>query len=425
MLLEYFTSNFMTIMILLSLVIVMIVNRNAKIPAANYIPAVIFLVFIVSILDTTASLINQGVFDDSYMDIETYIKLRTKTDAICYMIRPVIILLEVYIIIPEKKLRLPCAVPAIINAAVFSTALFGSKLAFYINSEGGWQSGPLRMIIYISQMFYVLLLLVFSVIYFKRNNINKSLIVLTIVAQSLTVAVLEYTDILSGYTNAVTALCILEYYIYLGIIYQQKMSETIAEKELRITKDSLKMLRSQIQPHFIFNSLSLIRSLAKRDSVRAVQCIDSFSDYLKAHIGAMQTEEMIMFEKELDHVKAYLSLVQADYTRKVGVEYDLKIKDFNIPPLSLEPIVENAVKYGIGRKGGIIKIASYEDEKNIYVCISDNGTAKNDLTPQATERLGIGIDNTRKRLEMLCDGKLDTVFTDNGGLVTITIPKNA
>jgi len=245
------------------------------------------------------------------------------------------------------------------------------------------------------------------------------------VVQSVIVSVLEFTNILSGYVNAVTALCITEYYAYLVLIYQQEMRETLAEQERDLAQKTLTILKDQIQPHFIYNSLSIIRSLAKRDSEKAVLCIDTFSEYLRAHIGALRTDDLIPFEKELENVKVYLSLVHADYTREMEVIYDLAVTDFLLPPLSLEPIVENAIHHGISRRGGKIVIRTYEEEGCIWLLVADNGTASSEHTGDSAHfHMGVGLKNTSRRIEMQCAGTLQMETTDHGTTVSIVLPKN-
>ena len=196
------------------------------------------------------------------------------------------------------------------------------------------------------------------------------------------------------------------------------------EKEIFITRQQMDLLRGQIQPHFIFNSLSVIRALAKHDSKKAVDCIDSFSEYLRAHIGSFQENEMIPFEQELDNTQAFLNLILADTEKyKIEVLYDLKCMNFSIPALTLEPIVENSIKHGIGSQGGTITISTWETDTDIHIRVTDNGSPQGGHTDEETKRLGVGLDNTRKRLQLACKGKLDCNFSDSGAVVTITIPK--
>ena len=132
---------------------------------------------------------------------------------------------------------------------------------------------------------------------------------------------------------------------------------------------------------------------------------------------------MISFEDELENVRVYIDLAQADYPGKIEMVYDFQTVNFRIPMLSLEPIVENAIQHGISKNGGIITISTREDDSEYTICVFDNGTAKKDLTQKAIDRLGVGIENTRKRLTLQCSGKLFTEETNNGYKVTVVIPK--
>ena len=94
-----------------------------------------------------------------------------------------------------------------------------------------------------------------------------------------------------------------------------------------------------------------------------------------------------------------------------------------ITPLSLEPLVENSIKHGIGSKGGVIHIDTWETEDEIFIRIADNGTPQGGMTEQENKRLGVGLDNTRTRLKMACNGTLETDFTDHGATVIVKLPK--
>ena len=422
-LLLYLTQNYVPLLILSALIIIMFINKKNYIPASNLFFLGVTLLLVITVLDTIEHVCHYQ--DPSLpMTLDSYIRVRTIVAAIIYIIRPFIIMIEVLIIIPSSvKLRALCAIPAAVNMVIYSTAFTGSHLAFYYNDENWFCRGPLYMSIFISQTFYVALLLGISIRYFNASSKGKNAVCILIICQAVLTSVLEYKNILPETSNTVTALAILEYYVYLNLIYQQNLRETIIQRELDVQKEKLLMLRNQIHPHFIYNSLSIIRALAKRDSVRAVNSIDIFSAYLRNHISAIESDELVPFEKELSNVGVYIDLVRADKTKKIIVEYDLKTKDFEIPPLSLEPIVENAVNYGISRDGGKITIGSDEDEQSYFVIIKDDGSGASSPKNEETVHTGIGLENTRKRLAMLCDGSLEIVLGDKGAAVTVTIPK--
>ena len=405
-------------MIILAIVVLMIVNKNEKIPAAQYFALEISLLLAITIGDSVSRQ------TEIMGNTPFLIALHTVSEVVKYIIRPLIIMIELLIILKPQKPKLVYFIPAAVNAVIFSTALFGSRSVFYIDEYNHWHRGSdIQYCVYIVQLFYVFLLLVNSIRIFRQKNIKRSIIVFLIFFQSLSLAFLEAGNH-SGYVNLITALCILEYYIYLSAIYHQEIKDEIARKELDLTKSELIVLREQIQPHFIKNTLSIIRYLAKHDSKACVQCIDEFSKYLNTHLSALQSEEMIPFERELTNVSDYISLVQTDHTRKVETVYELGTTDFMIPPLLLEPLIENAVDHGLSRDGGVVKIKTYTEDDNICIVISDSGSSGNSPEEYRPLHNGIGLENTRKRLEIQCRGTLTLNITENGAEVTVTIPRN-
>lgn len=417
MVIEYFTSNFMTLTILLAIVVLMIANGQDKIPMSNYFTWGIVLLVLLTVTNYADEM--AAAEQAGSPGIESVVKLRTVASALGYMLRPVVILIEVLVVVPGKKYRPLFILPAVINAAVYATAFFGSKIAFWIDSNNKFGRGPLGFSVFIAQLVYVFFLFFFSAVHFKRDSYKLCMIVFLIFLQAITVAMLEIT-ILPGYANQITALGMLEYYFYLSVVYQHEMRETIMQKEIDISKANLLVLRNQIHPHFIYNSLSIIRSLVKHDSKQAVSCIDEFAKYLKSHISAIQSEELIPFEKELENMKIYLSLAQVDYKDKIEVIYDMDITDFLVPPLSLEPVIENAVEHGAGTEGGKIAVCTCRSDNNIIISISNNISEKPDEYKLVHN--GIGLDNTRRRIELQCRGSLELEISDDMATVTVTLP---
>lgn len=416
---DYFVSNYMTLTILSAVVVLMAVNRKEKIPASQLFTLMISLMVVITIGETVS------LHAELAGNTDELILLHTVSEAVKYILRPVIIMLELFVIITQNKLKILYSIPAVINTVVFATALSGSRLAFYIDENNHWHKGSdLQYTVYLAQLIYVLLLLIHSISFFRRNNVKRSVIVFLIFVQSLGVAILEFNNI-SGFVNPVTALCILEYYIYLSTIYQQEIREEVARKELDLMKSDLMILRNQLQPHFIYNTLNIIRYLIKTDPSAALRCVDSFSKYLKAHIKALRSEDLIPFEQELENVKDYIRLVQIDYTRKIDTVYELETTDFMIPPLSLEPIVENAIDHGLGRKGGTVTLRTAFADGNVTVIVKDSGSSGNKPDEYEPIHNGVGLENTRRRIELQCSGSLVLDINENGAEVTITLPQNA
>ena len=381
MLIDFFASNYLTLVILFFLAVIVYANRKVNIPAAGLVAMIIMVMLLVEILDySEAVLTGDTAYQIEIADFQLRIKLRTIVATILYILRPTIILLELFVICPN-------------------------------------------LTIYIVQLLYVFILLVFTLKSFRGKNHAATLILLSIFITSITAAILEYTSaVYMGSINAVTALCVLAYYVYLSIIYQYEMRETITQKELKIAQNELTILKNQMQPHFIYNALATIRLLAKRDSQKAVKSIDDFSKYLKSHIGAIQNEDLISFTDELENVKVYLSMVQESYRSNIELIYKLEVTEFKLPPLSLEPIVENAVNHGIGRLSGTITISTFTENNHIIIRVKDSGNKDSSSEKYTPYHNGIGLENTAKRLKMQCGGELKTDFSGNGGVVDVILP---
>ncbi len=246
MALTYFIINFMPLMILLTLLAMMFVNRDVKIPAANLFAVSIVITIVLTCL---------SAFSD-YTDISSLspeaaarvIYFHTAASAAGYMLRPCLILMEILIIQNESKHKFLYAIPAIINAGIFSTALFGSRIAFYIGPDNHWGAGPLRPSIFITQLFYLVLLLLISVVSFRRERKRRSVVLIVMLVQAVLVALLEFNGVEPSYTDAITALCILEYYIYLSTVYRQELNAKLDSYvvEVEAAGSKLKTLTKEV-----------------------------------------------------------------------------------------------------------------------------------------------------------------------------------
>lgn len=191
-----------------------------------------------------------------------------------------------------------------------------------------------------------------------------------------------------------------------------------------LSEANIRLLMSQIQPHFIYNTLATIRSLCASDSVRAQEAINDFAVFLRANMDFITNDRGISFEQELNHVKSYLNLEQQMFGDELQVEYDIQVMDFLVPALSLQPIVENAVQKGVRKKegGGTIVIRTEETEKDCRITVMDDGVGFDmDILG---ENGHIGIKNVQRRLNALCGGTLTIEsVTGKGTTVLVVIPK--
>ena len=412
----------MTLMILIILSAMMLANRKINVPASGYLKISAVLLFLITIGAFVGDWAS-GFTPENTSDIGTVIAFHTAASVFCYICRPFVILTELLVIFPDVKHKFLLTIPALINSAIYAVAPFTSKLIFTFEDANTYYRGALGYAIYFTMMFYVCALIFGSIKQFRTRSRSQNIIIGGMIIITIAEAIMEVTYTGPSFTEPVMALAILTYYMYLVTIYQQEIRENLAEKELHIATDKMKLLQQQIRPHFIYNSLGVIRSLTKKNTDKAVECIDNFSEYLKAHIRAIQAAEVIPFQKEIENVEAYLALVQADHDMNLSIIYDIKEDKFGIPPLTLEPLVENAVKHGISKNGGVITISSDSDSDNIIIRVTDDGSKPEELTQREQDRLGIGFENTRQRISLHCGGTLELKTAETGTTAEIKMPK--
>ena len=213
----------------------------------------------------------------------------------------------------------------------------------------------------------------------------------------------------------------------LNILDYIEWGKKCKEQEAELAKNRIAIMISQIQPHFLYNTLNSIYYLCEKEPKQAQQAIDRFATYLRGNLDALKSENVIAFSKELEHVEIYLSLEKMRFEEDLNIEYDIRVKDFAIPSLTVQPLIENAVKYGIGKKdgGGKIMIRSLETDDGFEVSIEDDGVGFEPDKISADGRNHIGIDNVRRRLWELCQASLDIKSEPGKGTcVKITIPKD-
>ena len=195
-----------------------------------------------------------------------------------------------------------------------------------------------------------------------------------------------------------------------------KQKEEIANQKVRLAV-------LQMRPHFIYNTMTSIYYLIEQDAAKAQKVTLNFTNYLRKNFTTIAKERTIPFTEELEHTKAYLSVEQVRFEGKLFMEFDTDYTDFRLPPLTLQPIVENAVKHGVDPDLDplTIYIQTREVKNGVEITVADTGPgfgAKDNDEPH------IALGNIRERLEMMCKGKMEIAPRDGGGtVVKIYIPQ--
>ncbi len=196
----------------------------------------------------------------------------------------------------------------------------------------------------------------------------------------------------------------------------------IAGQKMEIANQRADIMVLQMRPHFIYNTMMSIYYLCKQDPDQAQQVTLDFTTYLRKNFTAIASAETIPFSSELEHTRAYLAVEQAVYKNTLLVDYNTPHTFFRIPPLTLQPIVENAVKHGRDPYTGPlhISILTKKTDSGSEIIVKDSGRG---FDPAGTADPGIALENIRQRLEMMCNGNLTIEPNEGGGtVVTVTIP---
>jgi LytS/YehU family sensor histidine kinase len=213
--------------------------------------------------------------------------------------------------------------------------------------------------------------------------------------------------------------------IYLKFYTQRGIQ--LAQQEAELAQSRTAIMLSQIQPHFLYNALATIKHLCAKQDPRAEEVVAKFSKYLRGNMDSLTNTMPIPFKSELNHLENYLTIERLRFP-DVHIAYDLKTTAFALPALTVQPLVENAIRYGVTRNedgAGTVTISSYEDESAWYVRIKDDGVGFNPEQVQYDGRSHIGISNTRQRLATMCQGTLDIKSVrDVGTTITVTLPKD-
>lgn len=200
--------------------------------------------------------------------------------------------------------------------------------------------------------------------------------------------------------------------------YQEMQNEML---QMRVS-----IMVSQIQPHFLYNSLTSIAQLCEKNPSKAKKATIEFSEYLRRNMNSLKEQAPVPFESELKHLETYLSLEKMRFGDELNIEYDIETTDFLIPSLTVQPLVENAVKHGVGMKedGGTVTIATKEFDDKYEVIVSDDGVGFDTTKKPNDGRTHVGMENVRNRLKTMCNAVLNIESTVGKGTVaTITIPK--
>ena len=424
---EILNNNFISIAMIIGVAIMIMENRKENPHGTDHIAVIMVLLSVIVVNTAMKDWYMKSAFDihENYNgdSVKTLMYLRT---AIEHILFPMIAYVLILLVAPIKK-KYIILIPEIILIIAELVNLIGPKIIFHYDKHLVYDDDILFLLPYFVGMVYLLLLIRYSVDFIKKKQMSKGFTVIFIVFLTLLECYLEAAYIVVDLMDEIVALDIIIYYFYLVAIYQSEIKLKLQTNELELERSKRQLTISQIQPHFMYNSLTSIIYLCDKDTQKTKGALIDFSKFLRKNLEAMGQKRLVTINEELEHTKVYLSLEKLRFEDELDVEFDIKDTDFTLPVLTIQPIVENAVKHGINRSEsgcGTVWISTEETEDSHKVVIKDNGAGFEIESLKDLDESHIGISNVRKRLADECGGELIIKSApDEGTECTIIIPK--
>lgn len=225
---------------------------------------------------------------------------------------------------------------------------------------------------------------------------------------------------------AVAAIMVLKF-IPSNINAAVKAKELEMEKVVlnaKLAESRISTMMSQIRPHFVYNTLGSIEQLCMIDPLKAGNLVHNFAKYLRGNFGELDNPKPILMSQEMEHVHHYISIENVRFP-DMTFTFEMNSEDFHIPALTIQPIVENAIKHGLMKlpRGGTIHVVSYETDTDYCISVVDDGVGF-DTSDLIDDRKHVGLRNIRERLKVMVNGKLEIESNVGVGTkVLVTIPK--
>ena len=321
----------------------------------------------------------------------------------------------------KKVAEMVMGVSGIINSLLITVAISGKALLY--DTKMVWEC---------SQCVVSLILIALCFLELKKEK-KKVTELITYILIHIAI-LLDFIGV--GYHMFYSGICFkVAFVVMLLVILLRGIKQVVMDHQASIKNKQMKaelensritVMLSQIQPHFLYNSLTSVMDLCDRNPKQAKAAIADFADYLRGNLSSLKTENLISFEAELEHIEKYLRLEKLRFEDELEVVYDIQAQDFMLPALSVQPLVENAVKHGVGQKigGGTVIIHTTETENEYIICITDDGVGFTEGEYADDGGTHVGIENIKKRLDMMINARLEMESKKGiGTKACIFIPK--
>ena len=298
-------------------------------------------------------------------------------------------------------------------------SMFNGML-FQVDAHGNLTDGPYYWIAWLIDPM-ILLIEILVVVHYRKNLSRLG----TIVMLNFGLVSLLTTGLQSIWYPVPELLACTLALLLMFMLFYWEMAKNLVENERELMQSQMSLAISQIQPHFLYNTLSTIAELCRKDSAMAEEVTNRFALYLRGNLEHMGDSFPVEFSKELKHVQTYLWIEKIRFQDELQVVYDIQTEDFIIPALTVQPLVENAVKHGMMGSENVctITIRTKCVERGYQVIIEDDGCGFDPEQVKNDGRKHIGIESVRNRLRFMVGGILTVrSVIGKGTTVIIEIP---
>lgn len=330
----------------------------------------------------------------------------------------------------SRKMRvaaIPVAIPAVIELALVLINPW-TGWVFTIDAANSYVRGSLfdaNLVLYVFYIAGAALVSLYACVHAEDEMAKRrSQLLLLFMALPVIAAVIQFLHFGTSILWPCTALLLM-------MIHLSRQQQVMADERLKLASVEQELIQgrvstmmSQIQPHFLFNTLNAIYYLCGEEPKTAQRAVGDFATYLRATLDSVNRTTPVAFEKELEHTRIYLQLEKMRFDDELTVDYDIRATAFALPALTVQPLVENAVKHGLGQKkgGGRVGISSREKPECFEVVIKDDGVGYDALDTGALSETG--IQNVRWRLADMVNGSLEIEsVAGEGTTAVIRVPK--
>ena len=290
---------------------------------------------------------------------------------------------------------------------------------YYVTPDNQFVRGSWYSIIIVPMIGLIIANIIGTIIY--RKKLTKKNFVAFLVYLIPLMVVMTVHIFVSVFLFIIIAVSISALSMFAIILTDQVDQYMRQQREIADQRASITVL--QMRPHFIYNVMMSIYYLCEQDPKKAQQVTLNFTTYLRKNFNAITGKAPILFEEELEHTRAYLAVVQAQFEDRFVVEFNTPHTLFRVPPLTLQPLVENAVKYGLDPDATeplLVFIKTEKTDAGSVIIVEDSGLG---FSEKDNGEPHVALNNIRQRLELMCHGSLEISPREKGGTsVKVTIP---